>query len=174
MSFKRFQKQNYIIDSAKAFSSGKMSKRDFLRSMGVAGVGISAYSAGLLGTSRPFFGNVAHAAENNTPDDVAAFLREAGKPFAGTTIRYTSEATPPTNILNELKSEFTELTGINVEIEIVPLEQVLAKATQDVQGQLGTYDIYYLDQAWTSTFSPDDSDSLLLLGVSTVGEGNLS
>ncbi len=48
-----------------------------------------------------------------------------------------------------------EPTGINVEIEIVPLEQVLAKATLDVQGQLGSYDLYYLDQSWVSTFSQD-------------------
>jgi multiple sugar transport system substrate-binding protein len=158
MSFKHHDKQQFIIDSANAFSQRKMSKRDFLQKMGLAGIGLSAFSTGLLGGSRPFHGNMAYAAENNTPEDVAKFLREAGKPFAGTTVRYTSEATPPTVILDKLKSEFTELTGINVEIEIVPLEQVLAKATQDVQGQLGTYDIYYLDQAWTSTFSQDTID----------------
>ena len=159
MSFKRFNKQNFIVDSANKFTAGKMSKRDFLKKMGVAGVGFSAFSAGMLGGGRrPFTGNLAHAQADTTPPEIADFLREAGKPFAGTTIRYTSEATPPTNVLNDLKSEFTELTGINVEIEIVPLEQVLAKATQDVQGQLGTYDIYYLDQAWTSTFSPDTFD----------------
>jgi len=37
----------------------------------------------------------------------------------------------------------------------VPLEQVLQKATLDAQGQLGTYDLYYLDQAWAALFSPD-------------------
>lgn len=158
MSFKNFDKQQFIIDSANAFSQRKISKRDFLHKMGVAGIGLSAFSTGLLGGARPFHGNMAHAAENNTPEDVAKFLREAGKPFAGTTVRYTSESTPPTVILDKLKSEFTELTGINVEIEIVPLEQVLAKATQDVQGKLGTYDVYYLDQAWTSTFSQDTID----------------
>jgi multiple sugar transport system substrate-binding protein len=158
MSFKRFDKQQFIIDSANAFSQRKISKRDFLQKMGLAGVGLSAFSTGLLGGTRPFLGNMAHAAENNTPEDVAKFLKEAGKAFAGTTIRYTSEATPPTVILDQLKGEFTELTGIKVEIEIVPLEQVLAKATQDVQGQLGTYDVYYLDQAWTSTFSQDTID----------------
>lgn len=158
MSFKSFQRQNYIVDTANAFSKRKISKRDFMRKMGMAGIGFSAFSAGMLGGRRPFNINMAHAAENNTPEDIANFLREAGKPFAGTTIRYTSEATPPTVILDQLKSEFTELTGINVEIEIVPLEQVLAKATQDVQGELGTYDLYYLDQAWTSTFSRDTID----------------
>lgn len=158
MSFKNFQRQNYIIDTANAFTNKKISKRDFMRKMGMAGIGFSAFSAGMLGGTRPFSINMAHAAENNTPEDVANFLREAGKPFAGTTIRYTSEATPPTVILDQLKSEFTDLTGINVEIEIVPLEQVLAKATQDVQGELGTYDLYYLDQAWTSTFARDTID----------------
>ena len=58
----------------------------------------------------------------------------------------------------EIKKEFTDPTGIEVEIEIVPLEQVLAKATQDVQGQLGTYDLYYLDQSWVATFAQDTVD----------------
>ena len=56
------------------------------------------------------------------------------------------------------QGEFTALTGINVEIEIVPLEQVLQKATLDVQGQLGTYDLYYLDQSWMATFAQDTVD----------------
>jgi multiple sugar transport system substrate-binding protein len=158
MNFKDFQRQNYIVDTANEFTKRKISKRDFMRKMGMAGIGFSAFSAGMLGGVRPSKFNMAHAAENNTPEDVANFFREAGKPFAGSTVRYTSEATPPTNILDQLKSEFTELTGINVEIEIVPLEQVLAKATQDVQGELGTYDLYYLDQAWTSTFARDTID----------------
>src|SRR6185295_1250561 len=75
--------------------------------------------------------------------------------FKGAKIRYTSEATPPTVVLSQIKNEFTDLTGIEVEVEIVPLEQVLAKATQDVQRRLGAYDLYYLDQSWIATFAPD-------------------
>ena len=123
MSFRNHQRQTYIIDSANAFTQKKISKREFLRRIGLAGVGISAFGVGMLGRPRRgMFGSPAHA---TTPEDMANFLREAGKPFAGTTIRYTSEATPPTVVANELKGEFTELTGINVEIEIVPLEQVI-------------------------------------------------
>ena len=81
------------------------------------------------------------------------WLADVGSKFKGTKIRYTSEATPPTVVLDKIKKEFTDPTGIEVEIEIVPLEQVLAKATQDVQGQLGTYDLYYLDQSWMATFA---------------------
>jgi multiple sugar transport system substrate-binding protein len=59
---------------------------------------------------------------------------------------------------NQIKSEFTGLTGIDVEIEIVPLEQVLAKATLDVRDRLGGSDIYYLDQSWVAAFSPHTID----------------
>ena len=100
MSFKNYDKQNFIIDTANAYTRRKISKRDFLSKMGIAGIGMSAFATGVLGGARPFRGNMAHAAENNTPEDVAKFLKEAGKSFAGTTIRYTSEATPPTVVLD--------------------------------------------------------------------------
>ena len=104
MSFKNYDKQNFIIDTANAYTRRKISKRDFLSKMGIAGIGMSAFATGVLGGARPFRGNMAHAAENNTPEDVAKFLKEAGKSFAGTTIRYTSEATPPTVVLDTLKA----------------------------------------------------------------------
>ena len=158
MNFKHHDRRNFIVDTANAYTRRKISKREFLRKMGMAGIVFSAFSTAMLGggrRGRPFGINPAHA---TTPQDMKDFLREAGKPFAGTKIRYTSEATPPTVVANQLKGEFTDLTGIEVEIEIVPLEQVLAKAMQDVQGQLGTYDLYYLDQAWHATFFPDTVD----------------
>ena len=77
----------------------------------------------------------------------------------GTKIRYTSEATPPTIVANQMAGTSSPpTTGIEVEVEIVPLEQVLAKATQDVQGQLGTYDLYYLDQSWIGDLRQDIVD----------------
>ena len=41
MSFKGFDRQTYIVDSAKAYGSRRISKREFLRRMGVAGIGFS-------------------------------------------------------------------------------------------------------------------------------------
>jgi multiple sugar transport system substrate-binding protein len=62
-------------------------------------------------------------------------------------------------VANQLvNDEFTRLTGIEVAVEITRLEQVLQKAMLDVQGQLGTYDLYYLDQSWIATFSQDTED----------------
>ena len=57
-----------------------------------------------------------------------------------------------------VEKDFTAHTGIDVEVEIVPLEQVLQKRTQDVAGGLGSYDLYYLDQSWMATFAQDTVD----------------
>ena len=161
MSFREHDKKTYIIDTANAFSSRRISKRDFLRKMGMAGVGFSAFGMGMLGghnRGRRDYSFVESAYAEGLPDSQAKWLKEVGSRFKGKKIRYTSEATPPTVVLDKIKKEFTDPTGIEVEIEIVPLEQVLAKATQDVQGQLGTYDLYYLDQSWVATFAQDCFD----------------
>ena len=46
MSFKNYDKQNFIIDTANAFTKRKISKRDFLSKMGIAGIGMSAFATG--------------------------------------------------------------------------------------------------------------------------------
>ena len=165
MSFKKHDQQTFIVDTANAYTNKEISKRDFLRKMGMAGIGFSAFSAGMLGNQRGLrkggmLGTQAYA--DGLPENQAKWLKEVGSKFKGSKIRYTSEATPPTVVLNQIKKEFTDPTGIEVEIEIVPLEQVLAKATQDVQGQLGTYDLYYLDQSWVATFAQDCIDPTAL------------
>jgi multiple sugar transport system substrate-binding protein len=163
MSFREYDKKTYIADTARDFAARRISKRAFLKKVGMAGVGFSAFSAGLLGNSRRFNGNlnlIGTPAFAEGDPEVNKWLKDVGSKFKGTKIRYTSEATPPTVVLDKLKAEFTEPTGIDVEIEIVPLEQVLAKATQDVQGQLGTYDLYYLDQSWVATFAQDTVDPI--------------
>jgi multiple sugar transport system substrate-binding protein len=163
MGFKKHYKQTFIADSAAAFASRRITKREFLRRMGLAGIGFSAYSLGMLGNSRPLrTAGLISRATADLPDDQRRFLKDVGRNFKGARIRYTSEATPPTVVLNQIKNEFTDLTGIEVEVEIVPLEQVLVRATQDAQGQLGTYDLYYLDQSWVATFAPDCVDPVEL------------
>jgi multiple sugar transport system substrate-binding protein len=161
MSFKDYDKKTFIADTAAAFGQRRISKRDFLKKMAMAGIGFSAFNVGLLGNTRTrrggsLVGDAAYAQDA----EMTKWLKDVSGPFKGTKIRYTSEATPPTVVLDKLKGEFTEATGIEVEIEIVPLEQVLAKATQDVQGQLGSYDLYYLDQSWVATFSQDTIDPI--------------
>ncbi len=160
MSFKDYDKKTFIADTARDYAARRISKREFLKKVGMAGVGFSAFGAGMLGNTRAFRGDLGLIGTEAMAQDasVTQWLKDVGSKFKGTKIRYTSEATPPTVVLDQLKKEFTDPTGIEVEIEIVPLEQVLAKATQDVQGQLGTYDLYYLDQSWVATFAQDTVD----------------
>ena len=164
MSFRDHDKKTFIADAANAFAQRRITKRDFLKKMSLAGIGFSAFAAGLLGNTRAYRGNLGLIGTEALAQDanVTQWLKDVGSKFKGQKIRYTSESTPPTNVLAEIKKEFTDPTGIDVEIEIVPLEQVLAKATQDVQGQLGTYDLYYLDQSWVATFAQDTIDPMQL------------
>lgn len=158
MSFRQHDKQSFVVDACNAYTGRQISKRDFLRRMGLAGVGFSAFGAGMLGGSRAFRGLGGPLVDEARAQDanMMSWLADVGKKYKGTKIRYTSEATPPSIVANQLAAgEFTKATGIEVEVEIVPLEQVLAKATQDVQGKLGTYDLYYLDQSWMATFADD-------------------
>lgn len=162
MSFREHDKKTFIVDACNDFTARRISKREFLKKMGIAGLGFSAFSAGMLGGRRPnggLSGLTMPQAHADGHTAVEQWLKEVGGKYSGTKIRYSTEATPPSIVANQLaQEEFTKLTGIEVEVEIVPLEQVLAKATQDVQGQLGTYDLYYLDQSWIATFAPDIID----------------
>ncbi|MBX6321910.1 MAG: sugar ABC transporter substrate-binding protein [Rhodospirillaceae bacterium] len=162
MSFREHDRKTFIADACDDFTRRRISKREFLRRMGLAGIGFSGFAATFLGGPRPFGGLTnwgTELAAAQTPPDIAKWLTEVGGKFRGTKIRYSTEATPPSIVVNQIAAdEFTKLTGIEVEVEIVPLEQVLQKATLDVQGQLGTYDLYYLDQSWIASFSQDTID----------------
>jgi multiple sugar transport system substrate-binding protein len=157
MSFKEHDQRTFIIDSANAYTSRRISKREFLRRMAQAGIGFSLFGLTTLSGYRRgshSFGIAEPAYAEGLPDSQAKWLKEVGRKYRGTRIRYTSEATPPTLVMNQIKKEFTEPTGIELEIKIVPLEQVLAEAMQDVRGRLGRNDLYYLDQSWIATFAP--------------------
>ena len=150
-------RKQYVADSAGAFAARRIGKREFLRRLGMAGIGLSGFAATMLGGSRPF--SAPARAQGGPSEDLTKWLRDVGSKHRGTTIRFVSEATPPTVVAKALaRDEFTAHTGIEVDIEIVPLEQVLQKVTADAQGKLGACDLYYMDQSWTSLFAGDTVD----------------
>ncbi len=145
------------------FSRGQMGRRDFLLSAAKLGLGAGAFGLGMGASRRPFgFISQAKAQANESlkpSDEVMAWLRDVGKPFAGTTLKLATESTPPSNaIASQLKQYFEEASGIKIEIEVLPLEQVLQKLTLDVASSLGTYDLYYIDQSWAASFAQDVFD----------------
>jgi multiple sugar transport system substrate-binding protein len=150
----------YLAKLADKLAKGQISRRDFLRKAAKVGFSLSALSAlsylpfrGRLGMNRE-----ALAAMPPAPD-VTAWIEKVGKPYGGRTVRMATESTPPSKGIAELvKTEFTPVTGIDVEIEVLPLEQVLQKLTRDVASGTGTYDLYYMDQSWMASFYNDTID----------------
>jgi multiple sugar transport system substrate-binding protein len=67
-------------------------------------------------------------------------LQEAAKPYAGTTIRTIGEALPPLEAMDKMKSEFEELTGISVVIEMYEHSEAVNKVMLDLNSQRGRYD----------------------------------
>jgi multiple sugar transport system substrate-binding protein len=157
-SMNEHDRKAYLASVTDRFVRGEMDRRSFLRTASKLGLGATALGMGF--GNRPFMLNKAFAQEQLAPSpDVIAWLKDVGKPFAGTTLKLATESTPPSNAINsQLKKYFEEATGIKVEIEVLPLEQVLQKLTLDVASSLGTYDLYYIDQSWSASFSQDVFD----------------
>src|SRR5438876_11383801 len=104
MSFREHDKKTFIADAARDFAARRISKREFLRRTALAGVGFSAFAAGLLGNTRPFRGNLRLLGDEALADpaqDMTNALKDVGSQFRGAKIRYTSEATPPTGGPNQ-------------------------------------------------------------------------
>ena len=87
MSFKEHDKRTFIIDSANAFTERRISKREFLRRMGLAGIGFSSFGLGMLGGHRRgvrSFGIAEQAYADGLPDNQAKWLKEVGSKYRGT------------------------------------------------------------------------------------------
>ena len=154
------QQRRYVSRMAGELKAGRIDRRHFVRAAAVAGFGFAStrYLAGCARTSsnpaaEPATGSAALTEQQR-------FLRDAGRRFQGTTIRVVSEDPPPGMAIHRMmRSEFSALTGIDVEWEIVPLDQVLARTLDDTvagaRGDKGRFDVYYWDQAWLARFAND-------------------
>lgn len=150
----------YLASIVDRYVKGRMDRRSFLRAAAHLGLGAGALGlASRLPSGRGFIASAAAQAQIEFDPAMMNWLKEAAAPFKGQTVRLATESTPPSNAINTaLKPYFEEATGINVEIEVLPLEQVLQKLTLDVASGLGTYDLYYIDQSWMASFSGDVID----------------
>ncbi|MFN3979426.1 MAG: ABC transporter substrate-binding protein, partial [Caldilinea sp.] len=166
------QQRLWIAKQAEKVRKGRMSRREFIRAAALAGFGITSmrYLSGCAAPTAPA-PSAAQVAATVGPQsaveptsDVGKWLRDVGGQFRGTTLRVVSESTPPSRAISQImQEEFIPLTGINVEWEQLPLDQVLAKISQDTAGGLGQNDIYYWDQAWIGRFVNDGVDPQELL-----------
>ena len=116
------------------YRRGRISRRTMVKTLAAAGV---ALSAGPTRGARSF---AAPARQEMTadqqPEEINAYLQDVGRQFSGASIKVVSEETPPSRAIINLKAAlFEELTGITVNWEVVPLDQVLAKVSQDAATQ---------------------------------------
>lgn len=151
-------RKRYLASLTDRYVRRQIDRRAFLRDAGRLGLGLGAFG---LGLTRPFGGRPAFAQnqELRPSQEVLDWVREVSTPFRGTTLKLATESTPPSNAINsQLKPFFEEASGMTVEIEVLPLEQVLQKLTLDIASQLGTYDLYYIDQSWAAFTAQDVFD----------------
>ena len=154
-------RKRYAAQVVDRYVKGRMKRRDFLRTAGQLGLGAAALGTGLARPGRHGFfpGAMAQSDDLRPSDEVLAWVRDVSAPYRGTTLKLATESTPPSNAINsQLKQYFEEASGMTVEIEVLPLEQVLQKLTLDIASQLGTYDLYYIDQSWAAFTSRDVFD----------------
>ena len=106
-----------------------MSRRDFLKTAGLAG-------ASLLGG-----GALAGCGGSNaaTPGD------GMWKQFSGMTLNFVSENTSPTSAIAANLASFRELTGINVNVLQLELGALVQKVALDIGSGEGAYQIIYAD-----------------------------
>lgn len=139
---------------------GPVSRRAFLGGCGAFGLGFGA--AGMtpvVGRQTQRHGPMAALAAEGGSGDALRWLREVGGHYRGRRVRLVSEATPPSRVIQRLaREEFTPLTGIEVEIELLTLERVLQRISLDVENDVSRYDLYYLDQSWIARFAAATTD----------------
>lgn len=158
-----YRDKTAIHRAVTAYRQGRLSRRSLMQVFAGAGVGLA------LGRPGPRRATASPAAlaigqDSPVPQEVGQYLQDVGRQFEGTTIKVVSEETPPSRaIINLMEEQFIKPTGIQVNWEVVPLDQVLAKVSQDAAGRLGSNDIYYLDQAWVGRFINDTLDPRELL-----------
>ena len=73
--------------------------------------------------------------------------------YAGTSLSVIGEATLNSQVLEELLPDFTEKTGIQVQLEQAPYDSVVQKVTLDAQTKQGGYDVVSLPYEFLGAFA---------------------
>lgn len=149
-----------IAEAERAYRGGRLSRRRLLAAIGAAGLGSLGLYAGWRGFRPQPRPGAAALVDELGPRSASVpgteqhrFLQEVGRHFAGTRLHVVTEHTAPSRAISSLvRREFTPLTGIEVDWELLPLDRVLAMYAADIGRRAGDIDIFYWDQAWLGRF----------------------
>lgn len=162
-----YQQRLAVAGAVRKFRQGRISRRDLLRFLGLAGFGFSSPRF-LSGCSQPVqrirSKLSSYEIEDLLTPEQQDFLKQVGKSLQGKTIRIVTEDTLSCQAIWKITQEkFIPLTNIQVQWDLLPLDRVLARITQDTARQSGVYDIFYIDQAWIGRFINDSINPQELL-----------
>ena len=159
---KETQRRKTLANGLNDHWAGRISRRTVLKLLaagGLAGAGATLWRNRSLSGRTPFLAPVDEPGPDSAMipgTDAHTFLKDISNGFSGKKIRIVTEDTPPSQATRKLvQKEFTPLTGIEVDWELLPLDQVLAKVLSDTTRQAGAFDLFYLDQAWIGEFAED-------------------
>ncbi|MBA3449655.1 MAG: extracellular solute-binding protein [Chloroflexia bacterium] len=157
-----FRDKMAISRAIRDYRGGRISRRTMMKTLAGAGIALSAGPMrGARAWAKPARQEMT---ADQQPEETNTWLKDVGGQFQGSTIKVVSEETSPSRaIINLKKALFEDVTGITVNWEVVPLDQVLAKVSQDAATKSGANDIYYFDQAWVGRFINDTFDPRELL-----------
>jgi len=95
---------------------------------------------------------MAEAVEPNIPEGFK-FGTYTQKPWEGKTIRVAMVAEPRSDALAKLAQEFTDLTGIKVEFNILAYPTLQEKQMVALTQGTGAYDIVHVDCVWVGQYA---------------------
>ncbi len=81
---------------------------------------------------------------------------DEGKPYAGVTIRVIAEQQNPTLAMQKQIPKFEELTGIKVDLEMGPMDNVVSKEVLALESRSGAYDIISTPYQFLGQFVVND------------------
>src|SRR6478672_11818621 len=132
--------------SAERFSGRQMSRRNMLMALGLGGVAAATV---------PVLGACGVGGRTNAPngaDDVTGGFD--WKKASGTTINILQTPHPYQKSYQPLFKEFTELTGINVNADLVPEADYFTKLNTELAGGTGKHDAFMLGAYFIWQYGP--------------------
>lgn len=114
-----------------------MARRDLLRAMGLTAAGLA--SAPILSSCGVGTGGSTAGKENGAAAVTGSFDWKKAK---GTTIKILQTPHPYQQSFQPLLKEFTELTGIEVQADLVPEADYFTKLNTELAGGSGTHDVF--------------------------------
>lgn len=123
-----------------------MDRRRFLQAAGLTGLSIGAPSLISSCAIAP-----AVEAENGADEVTGSFDWRAAE---GTTLRLLQTPHPYQQSFQPLLSEFTELTGIELEVDLVPEADYYTKLNIELAGATGAHDVFMLGAYFVWQYAP--------------------